>query len=517
MKIELNDIYHSDSIDFMREMRKQKIVVDAVITDPPYNISRENNFHTLEGRKGIDFGNWDKTFNQIKWLRQLKYIVKDGGSVVIFNDWKNMGDISKTLEKEGFEIKDLIRWVKPNPMPRNTSRRYVTDFEVALWAVKPQEKWTFNKPQEVSYKRPEIGGSVPMGKKRIHPTQKSYDAIKELIEIHTNPGDVVFDPFSGSGQISFVASEMNRLFIGSEINEKYWKASRKRFTDSLVKPPFNHLGNKFRMIQKIMLNLPKEQEKYAIFADVFSGSSVVSANYNFAEKFLMNDKDELLSQLIEYIVSNDIKIILNKINSLAKKYNLIQKDYKEGYNKLKENFNKTKDNMNMLILLVLTGFNHQIRFNAKGEFNIPSGKTPWNNFSQERLVKFSNKFKNKKYKFSSLDFEEFIEKTLSENKSKEIVFYVDPPYLLSNAVYNNGWTKKEEERLVNSLRKINEFGAKFVLSNVIESKGRKNEYLEKLSKEINMNMKIIENISYKNSNYQRKNEGKDVEIILKNF
>ena len=159
-KIELNEIYNTDCIPFIDELIRQEIIVDAIITDPPYNVSRKNNFKTI-GRAGIDFGDWDKEFNQTAWLKNINKILKPGGSIIIFNDWKNMGDISKELEKQGFLIKDLIRWVKPAPMPRNVNRRYVPDAEYALWAVMPKGKWTFNKPEDKPYLRPELtGGGV---------------------------------------------------------------------------------------------------------------------------------------------------------------------------------------------------------------------------------------------------------------------------------------------------------------------------------------------------------------------
>ncbi len=240
--IELNEIYNVDSIELIEQMIKQKVKVDAIITDPPYNISRENNFKTI-GRAGIDFGDWDWDFDQTKWLKKINKIMNPGGSVIIFNDWKNMGEIARELEKQGFEIKDLIRWVKPAPMPRNTNRRYVTDAEYALWAVMPGDKWTFNKPDDKPYLRPRVTGGVSNGKNKIHPTQKGRQAIRELIEVHTEPGDIIFDPFSGSGEISINAHEMGRIFIASEIDKTYHKKSKARINDALVKPAINHLGN----------------------------------------------------------------------------------------------------------------------------------------------------------------------------------------------------------------------------------------------------------------------------------
>ena len=103
------------------------------------------------------------------------------------------------------------------------------DFEVALWAVKGKKKWTFNKPNEVSYLRPMFRTGVLLGgKKRIHPTQKSLEVFADLIKIHSNENDIVFDPFSGSGTTAVACKMLNRRFIGCEIDENYYQKAIER-------------------------------------------------------------------------------------------------------------------------------------------------------------------------------------------------------------------------------------------------------------------------------------------------
>lgn len=191
--------------------------VDLILTDPPYNISRDNNFKTM-GRAGIDFGEWDKDFDLFSWLKVAHKALKKGGSLIIFNDWKNIGEIAKTAEKIGFDIKDLIRWEKTNPMPRNRDRRYITDFELAVWLVKKGGKWTFNR-QNNTYDRPKFKYSAPSGKERIHPTQKNVELLEELILRHTNEGDVVLDLFAGSGSTGVACIRTGREYILNEKDE----------------------------------------------------------------------------------------------------------------------------------------------------------------------------------------------------------------------------------------------------------------------------------------------------------
>ncbi len=516
-KIELNEIYNADSVEFINEMVKQGVMVDAVITDPPYNISRKNNFETI-GRAGIDFGKWDWDFDQTKWMKKINKIINPGGSVIIFNDWKNMGLLADELVKQGFEVKDLIRWVKPAPMPRNTNRRYVTDAEYAIWAVMPGDKWTFNKPDDKPYLRPRVEGGVTNGKQKIHPTQKGKLAIKTLIERHTEPGDVIFDPFSGSGEISVNAHELGRIFLGTEIDKTYHKKSKTRINDILIKPAFNHLGNKFRMISKLHSEMQVKGIKN--FVDVFAGSAVVSASFKGAEKYWLNDKDENLKDILNFLINTDKNRIQNDIDKVAKKYKLDKLPYNEGYIKLREKYNKSENkNPVELFTLVLFAFNQQIRFNSKGEFNTPPGKTMWTEYQKEKMFKFVEAFEGRKVVIENMDFEDLVMNVAEQVNLEETIFYFDPPYLITNATYNKDWSIESEKRLLNILSKLSKgkYKTKWILSNVLESKGIKNELLDEFIKNNNFKLEEI-NLNYKNSNYQRKKyKEKDREIILKNF
>lgn len=219
-----------DSLQIIKSIHNNTI--DAIITDPPYNISRDSNFKTM-GRAGIDFGEWDKGFNLTSWIKEAEPLLKKGGNIVIFNDWKNMSHITKTLEECGFEIKDLIRWEKNNPMPRNRDRRFITDYEVAVWAVKKGGKWTFNRLDE-KYERPLIKcGVTPKGEKELgqHPTQKPVYVMKWLIERLSNENDTILDLFMGSNSTGVACLELNcRDYIGVELDNTYFDISVNRAT-----------------------------------------------------------------------------------------------------------------------------------------------------------------------------------------------------------------------------------------------------------------------------------------------
>ena len=498
-------------------MKKEKFLVDLVFTDPPYNISRDNNFKTI-GRSGIDFGNWDKNFNQFNWLDGIGEIVNKNGSILIFNDWKNMGDIAKKLESEGFEIKDLIRWIKSSPMPRNIERRYVTDFELIVWATKKGATWTFNNNSQGSnYLRPEYESSVTLGKNRIHPTEKPEFLIEDILKVHSNPGDVIFDPFSGSGTISIVADKLDRYFIASEIDKNYYDKSIKRLNFNYPKPAFNHLGNKWRIINELIGNFPKKNIDN--FVEPFAGSAIVTSSYKSAKKYWLNDNDMHLSKLLEYLLNNDVNLILKEVHHIIKKYNLPvfqRRKYLDEYLELRNSYNKTKK-ISELLVLVLYGFNQQIRFNSNNEFNIPVGKFFWSNYHEEKLKNFIENCKNKKIETSSIDFYKFVIEKINDLNKNNTLFYFDPPYFLSNATYNTSWTEKNEKKLIECLQLLTDSGYKWCLSNVIESKGKINyllsEFIDKNSKKIKW--KIISDVDYTNSNYQRNSRTKkDVEILM---
>lgn len=221
------NLLKGDCIELVRELENES--VDAIITDPPYIIARENRFNTM-GRSGIDFGDWDREFNLISWISVAIEKLKKGGNIIIFTDWKKISYIIEELEKNNVEIKDMIRIEKSNPIPRNRDRRFITDYEIAVYGVKKGGKWTFNRLDE-KYERPLIETAVTPKSQKIgkgHPTQKPLKAMEWLIERLTNEGDTVLDPFMGSGTTGVACQKFNRDFIGCELSDDYFLMAQKR-------------------------------------------------------------------------------------------------------------------------------------------------------------------------------------------------------------------------------------------------------------------------------------------------
>ena len=224
-------LYNANSYTLIQELKQNNIVVDHIITDPPYNISQNNNFSTMKSpRKGVDFGEWDKRFDLYNWIKDYSDILSKNGSMIIFCSYRFISHIIDKLENCGMIVKDILIWKKSNPMPRNIDRRYVQDTEFAVWAVKKNAKWTFNKPNNKPYLRSCYETSTVSGKERtIHPTQKSLKLMEEIIKVHTNKNDIILDPFMGSGTTGIAALKNNRKFIGIELEKEYFDICLERF------------------------------------------------------------------------------------------------------------------------------------------------------------------------------------------------------------------------------------------------------------------------------------------------
>jgi len=218
------NLQQGDCLELMKDIPDD--TGDAVITDPPYNISRENHFSSM-GRSGIDFGEWDKGFDQVSYLSEVFRVLKKGGTAVIFNSQQNVGLLNDYADEHDLLFKDVIYWIKSNPMPRNRDRRYITSVENAVTIVKKGKKWTFNR-QRSNYENGLFKYPSVSSKERIHPTQKPVQLMEDLVRIHSNENDVILDPFLGSGSTGIACVNTNRSFIGMEVNEEYFNKAKNR-------------------------------------------------------------------------------------------------------------------------------------------------------------------------------------------------------------------------------------------------------------------------------------------------
>ena len=166
-------------------------------------------------------------------------------------------------------------------------------------------------------------------------------------------------------------------------------------------------------------------------------------------------------------------------------------------------------------MLVLYSFNNQIRFNAKGSFNLPVGKRDYNGSSRKNIAAFNQLANEKNIVFKNTDFRNIEKLTIT---SDDFV-YLDPPYLLGLASYNElgGWTEQDERDLYNMLTRLDKKGIRFALSNVIEHKGETNTIMELWAKENRYTINRLD-FHYKNSNYHSKaKDNVTVEVLITNY
>lgn len=281
-----------------------------------------------------------------------------------------------------------------------------------------------------------------------------------------------------------------------------------------LRSPLNYTGNKYNLLDELMKYFPEDES--FIFCDVFGGSGTVAFNSMKYNKVYYNEKNKYVFDLIKYLTENDTDKLMQEIEEIINKFNLT-KTNKEGYIELREYYNNNKSPI-LLYVLSCYSFNHQIRFNSNGGFNSPFGKnrSHFSEHTKNKLTKFKNSINTTEINFMNLDFEFCMNKVVKENPKSKIIFYLDPPYLITTGAYNDGkrntdfWNVEEEKRLYNTIDSLlKNKNIKFVLSNVIEHKGKKNIILSNWVK--NYNVVNIEK-SYRNSNYQT--TGESMEVIV---
>ena len=243
----INEFYNCNGLDMLKNLDDKS--VDLVLTDPPYITSKttgmqkawekfeKEGYHKDITKKWgtkyaykTDYGEWDSGFNILslfEFVEQFHRVLREGGSCVIFFDLWKISELKGMLDHFGFTKIRFIEWIKTNPVPVNSKATYLSNSrEIAISCVKGG-KATFNSSYDKGiYEYPIYQGEK--GVDRIHPTQKHLGLFEELIVKHTNPGDVVVDPFCGSGTTNIAAFNTNRNCYTSEMDEEYHKKATER-------------------------------------------------------------------------------------------------------------------------------------------------------------------------------------------------------------------------------------------------------------------------------------------------
>ena len=210
------NIVQGNATTLLGSVKRESVAL--VIGDPPYQVSRECNLGNM-GRTGFNFA-FDKVFDQRLWLTRISRVIAPGGSIVVFNDWKKLGQVARNLK--GMDIKDHLIWIKANPRRANQKRRFLADKENMVWATKGRH-WTFNGDGVPSvYYHP-----VARAKNR-HPCEKPLSLMLELVSLLSRPGDLVLDPFMGHGVVGQACQQLGRKYLGFELKEEYFLEAERR-------------------------------------------------------------------------------------------------------------------------------------------------------------------------------------------------------------------------------------------------------------------------------------------------
>lgn len=206
-------LINDDCIQVMKKIPDN--MVDFTLTDIPYDaVNRSSN-----GLRNLDKGNADIiTFDLDMFLNEVLRITKN--SICIFCGKEQFSKIYKFFANQKGTVRPVI-WEKSNPSPMNGQYIYLSGVELAVWFKKSGAK-TFNAHCKNSVFK------YPNGRSKLHPTEKNHDLLKELILDNSNEGQIVFDPCMGSGSHLYVAKQLNRNYIGVELDENYFNIAKDR-------------------------------------------------------------------------------------------------------------------------------------------------------------------------------------------------------------------------------------------------------------------------------------------------
>jgi modification methylase len=285
-ELPLGQILRGDCIEEMRKLPSGSI--DMIFADPPYNLQLGGDLFRPEGGRvdAVD-NDWDKfdTFAAYdrftrEWMTEAQRILKPDGSMWVIGSYHNIFRVGATLQDLGFWILNDIVWRKANPMPNFRGTRFTNAHETLIWASRDEKsKYTFNYramktlndelQMRSDWVIPICGGQerLKRGGVKAHPTQKPEALLYRILLACTNPGDVVLDPFFGTGTTGAVAKRLGREWIGCERDDTYIDVAEERIAAAL---PLDESGLK-------TMQSPKSQPRVAFGTLVETGYVQVGA------------------------------------------------------------------------------------------------------------------------------------------------------------------------------------------------------------------------------------------------
>jgi len=226
---EMDALYQGDALDLLPRIPSGSI--DLVVTDPPFAIdfrAQRLNYnrtgeHVLEGYADIapdEYGNFTAS-----WLREAYRVLSSSGSIYVFSGWNRLKDVLCGLDSAGFHTINHLIWKYQFGV--FTRKKYVTSHYHILFAVKNPRSYTFNKMEHYPEDVWVINREYWRGKKKT-PTKLPGELVRKILLYSSNPGDIILDPFLGSGTVAAISKETGRHFIGFELVEDYYRFASER-------------------------------------------------------------------------------------------------------------------------------------------------------------------------------------------------------------------------------------------------------------------------------------------------
>jgi DNA adenine methylase len=300
-------------------------------------------------------------------------------------------------------------------------------------------------------------------------------------------------------------------------------------TDGVIRrSPFFYVGDKYKLVPQLKENFPKDIKR---FIEPFCGGGSVFLNVA-AESYLLNDIDANMIALHKFLLtySQDPNAFWREVRRVVEAYNLsatfigkdvpveLKKEFvktyfarynKESYYKMRDDFNGDPENLMLLYMLLIYGFNRILRFNGRGEFNLPVGNVDFNGNVQKALSDYFNYTNGKNIQFYSLDFEKFLDKV--KPTAGDLV-YLDPPYLITFSEYNKLWDEDSEMRLIRVLDRLHASGVRFAVSNVLWHRRRYNGTFNEWAQKYDM-VRVKSNYISFNDNTEKNT----YEVLVRNY
>ena len=294
--------------------------------------------------------------------------------------------------------------------------------------------------------------------------------------------------------------------------------------DRIVRSPLFYVGDKRKLMSQIMTYFPNHIDR---LIEPFVGGGSVFMNVD-ADGFLLNDLNYIVIQIHSMLSSycdrkddffREVFSLINKYGLTSRFLGIPQEHGKssdckdvnrEAYNRMKIDFNSGgKKDIMLLYLLIIYGFNHMIRFNKKGDFNLPVGNLDFNENVYNALNDYFAQTETKQPQWHSQDYSAFLAEI---DFRKDDLVYLDPPYLISSSEYNKMWNEECERNLIREMDRLDAMGVRFAVSNAITYRGKKNDIFGDWAKKYNIHPISSNYISYWDNS--RKESG---EVLVTNY